>query len=581
MVDRHGGDEIGEVLARHGIGMMFTLCGGHISPILTGAKARGIRIVDVRHEASAVFAADAVARMTGIPGVAAVTAGPGVTNALTALKNAQMAQTPMLLFGGATATILRGRGALQDIDQTSLVQSAVKAHFVCNTVPSLGPTVQKALEIAQEGVPGPVFVEIPVDVLYPESVVEGWYMSETGADKATSLGGKALGLYLKGHLYKQFHAPYVDVSLPKVTLPSRRDVQSQIEKVAGMIRAAERPALVVGNQTMVSCHDPASLARAVETLGMPSWLGGAARGLLGDKSQIQFRHKRSAALKEADLVIVAGFPNDFRLKYGRGFGKATLVSANLSLEEIRKNRRPDVGVQMHPADFLRGLASAVGQNGQGRWDTWFSAIREREDKRDADIAAGGTAEGELINPVHLFQRIEAKMADDSVIVADGGDFVATGAYILKPRGPLSWLDPGVFGTLGVGGGFAVGAACVRPDAEVWLIWGDGSSAYSLAEFDTCARHGLAPIAVVGTDASWAQIARDQKTILGDDVATVLEKTPYHDVAEGYGGKGLLLTDPAKVDEVLDEAKAIAKSGKPVLINAHLRASDFRKGSISI
>jgi acetolactate synthase-1/2/3 large subunit len=178
-------------------------------------------------------------------------------------------------------------------------------------------------------------------------------------------------------------------------------------------------------------------------------------------------------------------------------------------------------------------------------------------------------------------RLEQKMSDDAVIVADGGDFVATAAYILRPRSPLAWLDPGVFGTLGVGGGFAVGASYVRPGAEVWIIWGDGSCAYSISEFDTYARHGLAPIAVVGTDASWAQIARDQVVILGDDVGTTLLRTAYHDVAEGYGGKGLLLTDPAKIDDTLDEAKSIAAEGKPVLINVHLAASDFRQGSISI
>jgi acetolactate synthase-1/2/3 large subunit len=168
-----------------------------------------------------------------------------------------------------------------------------------------------------------------------------------------------------------------------------------------------------------------------------------------------------------------------------------------------------------------------------------------------------------------------------VLVVDGGDFVATAAYIVKPRRPLSWLDPGVFGTLGVGGGFAVGAASVRKNAEVWLLWGDGSSAYSLAEFDTFVRHGMAPIAVIGTDASWGQIARDQTTLLGSDVGTALRRTAYHSVAEGYGGKGLLLTDPSKVDETLEEAKAIARSGRPVCINVHLGKSDFREGSISI
>lgn len=581
MTEQHGGDIVGEVLSRHGIDHVFTLCGGHISPILVGAKRRGIRIVDVRDEASAVFAADAVARMTGIPGVAAVTAGPGVTNTLTAVKNAQLAQTPMLIFGGATATLLKGRGALQDIDQIALIESAVKWHAQVSTVPALGPTVQRALEVAQEGVPGPVFVEVPVDLLYPESTVKGWYIAESGVEKASGLGAKALGLYLKGHLYKQFHLPHLDLptpSAPRVRLGN--DLDAQIGKAAEHVRRAERPALVIGNQTMVSCHDPGSLADAVTQLGMPTWLGGAARGLLGRDSDVQFRHKRGRALKEADVVIVSGFPFDFRMKYGRSIGKATVIAANLSAEELRKNRRPELAVHMHPAEFLRALAERVG-SGAGRWSHWFDQVRAREAARDEEIARKATTEGELVDPVYLFQRIEEKMADDSVIVADGGDFVATGAYILKPRRPLSWLDPGVYGTLGVGGGFAVGAACVRPDAEVWLIWGDGSSAYSLAEFDTFARHGLAPIAVIGTDASWAQIARDQVELLGDDVGTTLVRTAYHDVAEAYGGKGLLLTEASKVDEVIDEAKAIAKSGKPVCINVHLAPSDFRKGSISI
>ncbi len=208
-------------------------------------------------------------------------------------------------------------------------------------------------------------------------------------------------------------------------------------------------------------------------------------------------------------------------------------------------------------------------------------LRKREDARDDEIAAKSDPRGELVNPLRFFLRMEEKMADDAILVVDGGDFVATAAYILRPRAPLSWLDPGVFGTLGVGGGFAVGAALSRPGREVWLIYGDGSCAYSLAEIDTCVRHGLAPIAVIGTDASWAQIARDQVDILGDDVGTVLAKTEYHKVAEGYGGVGLLLTKPKKIDETLDEAKRIARSGKPVVVNVHIRKTDFRKGSISI
>jgi acetolactate synthase-1/2/3 large subunit len=159
--------------------------------------------------------------------------------------------------------------------------------------------------------------------------------------------------------------------------------------------------------------------------------------------------------------------------------------------------------------------------------------------------------------------------------------VATAAYILRPRKPLCWLDPGVFGTLGVGGGFAVGAGVCRPGQETWLIYGDGSSAYSLAELDTCVRHGLAPIAVIGTDGAWAQIAREQVEILGDSVGTVLNRCDYHKVAEGYGARGLLLDDPYKIQQTIAEAKAIAKSGTPVVLNVMISSSDFRKGSISM
>ena len=579
---RHGGDLVASVLARWNIPTLFTLCGGHISPILVGAKDAGVRIIDCRDEKSAVFAADAAARMTGLPGVAAVTAGPGVTNSLTALKNAQLAQSPVVLLGGATATVLKGRGALQDIDQLALIRPAVKWAARCRKVSELAPTVERALREAVGGVPGPVFVEIPVDVLYPEAIVKEWYLKESGTEGGQTLGQRALGLYLKGHLYRQFHAPHVDVAgaVTRVMPSPSPDVDRRVDETVELLRHAQRPALIIGSQTMVNCRDVGPLARAVEKLGIPTWLGGMSRGLLGRLSPTQFRHARGKALQEADVVVTCGFPFDFRLKYGLGISReAKVVAANLSPVELRKNRRPTIALQMNAGSFLVQLAERL--KAPGEWSAWRDVCRGREAKRDQEIAAKARPVGELVDPVHFFLRLEEKLADDAVLVVDGGDFVATAAYIVRPRGPLSWLDPGVFGTLGVGGGFAVGAAAVRPKAEVWILWGDGSSAYSLAEFDTFARHGMAPIAVIGTDASWGQIARDQKTILGSEVGTTLLRTAYHTVAEGYGGKGLLLTDPAKVDEVLDEAKALAKSGKPVCINVHLAKTDFREGSISI
>ena len=578
-----GGAIIGRVLASRGVKQLFTLCGGHISPILVGAEANDIKVVDVRDEVSAVFAADAVARMTGIPGVAAVTAGPGVTNTVTAVKNAQLAQSPLVIFGGAAATLLKGRGALQDIDQVSVMESITKWAVSIKKVSSIQPTLEKALDLAQDGVPGPVFIEVPIDVLYPEEMVREMFMKESGVKDAKNLGSKALELYMRGHLYRQFHQPHVSIAPPlRESLPPRPSSKSpQVDKVASLIRAAERPALVIGSQALANCQDAAPIADAVQALGVPTWLGGMARGLLGRYSDIQFRHKRTAALKEADLVIVAGFPFDFRMGYGRSISsRATLVAANLSSSEMRKNRRPEVPVHMHAGEFLRELALAAG-GGLGPWSDWFDTLRARELARDEEINEQAHAPADLVNPLQLFQRIEEKMAEDAVLVVDGGDFVATASYILRPRQPLSWLDPGVYGTLGVGGGFAVGASLVRPGKEVWLIYGDGSCAYSLAEMDTCVRHGLAPIAVIGTDGSWSQIAREQIPMLGTDVGTVLNRTAYHEVGQGYGAVGLLLDDPSKVEATLDEAKALAAAGKPVVINVHIAGTDFRKGSISV
>ena len=582
----HGGDLIAEVLARHGATHLFTLCGGHISPILTGCQARGLRVIDVRDEVNAVFAADAVARMTGTIGVAAVTAGPGVTNTITAVKNAQMAQSPLVIFGGATATLLKGRGSLQDIDQLSIMKPITKWATTVKTVPSLQPVVERACQIALEGVPGPVFVEVPVDLLYPEAIVRQWYEKEAGLGKGKGIGAKAIELYIRGHLYRQFRAPsiasaaYSDVLAP-IKLPHLRSESGGLERAAEALKSAQRPVIVVGSQTLVGVKDPGRLARAIGMLGAPVFLAGTARGLLGRTHELQLRHNRGAALKEADVVIVCGFPFDFRLGYGRGINKrATLIAANLSSHELKKNRRPDIAVEMHAGDFLVSLADKISSAGDS-WKPWLDQLREKEVARDTEIHKKAQAAGALIDPLHFFLRMEEAMADDAVLVVDGGDFVATASYIVRPRAPLSWLDPGVFGTLGVGGGMALGASLVRPGREVWLVWGDGSSAYTLAEFDSYVRHGVAPIAVIGNDASWMQIAREQVEVLGTSLGCDLRRTDYHKVAEGYGGVGLVLTDPARVDATLNEAKSIAKKGRPVCINVHLRKTDFRKGSISM
>jgi acetolactate synthase-1/2/3 large subunit len=436
--------------------------------------------------------------------------------------------------------------------------------------------------VATEGVPGPVFLEIAVDLLYPKSLVKEWYLKESGVDKMKGAVGKAAQTAMLAYLEHQFHTPHLPITTaPRSTAPSRSRVPAQLKQVAEAVAGARKPVLVIGNQAMVN-QTPAQaeeIANAVRSMGIPTFLGGSARGLLGRFNDIQFRHARNAALKEADVVIVAGFPFDFRLGYGLKINKdATLVSINLDTTALTKNRKPTIAVHDHPGHFLLELSQQVRP---GDWSEWFPALKGREDKRDNEIAARASTSGPRVDPVYLFQRIEEKIADDSVLIVDGGDFVATGSYIVRPRGPLRWLDPGVFGTLGVGGGFATGAASVHPNAEIWLFYGDGSSAYSLAEFDTYVRSGFAPIVIIGTDASWQQIARDQVTILGDAVGTKLLYTDYHKVAEGYGGKGILVSDPAEVDAALDEAKRLSRAGTPVCINVILADSDFREGSLSI
>ena len=587
-----GGEIVADVLVGQGVRFLFTLCGGHISPILVSAKARGIRVVDTRHEATAVFAADAAARLTGVPGVAAVTAGPGVTNTITALKNAQMAQSPLVLLGGATATLLRGRGALQDIDQLALVRPHVKRARRITRVRDLAPELDLAFRLSREGVPGPVFLECPVDLLYPEALVREWYTGRSpheGGDRgakgqtaARTLADHARHWYVGRHLGRLFGGVEPRAASPADPVSRPEPDEGGVRRAAALLSRAERPVLVVGSQALLSTSETDALAEAVRALGVPVYLSGMARGLLGPGDPLQMRHKRKEALREADFVVLAGAPCDFRLDYGNHIGRgAVLVSANRSRDEVAKNRRPALGSLGAPELFLRGLARASA-GPLPPWAAWGEALRSRDAARDAEIAgqAEATAPGGL-NPLRVCRGIEGALADDSVIVADGGDFVSTASYVLRPRRPLSWLDPGPFGTLGVGGGFALAAKLVRPSAEVWVLYGDGSLGYSLAEADTFARHGLGVIAVVGNDAGWTQIAREQVEVLKDDVGTVLAPAAYERAAEALGAVGLRLDEAARIDPVLREARDVARSGRPVYVNARIGRTDFRKGSISM
>ncbi|MFZ2651287.1 MAG: thiamine pyrophosphate-dependent enzyme, partial [Burkholderiaceae bacterium] len=273
---------------------------------------------------------------------------------------------------------------------------------------------------------------------------------------------------------------------------------------------------------------------------------------------------------------------DFRLDYGKHVRRsAVLIAANRSARDARMNRRPDIAAIGDAGVFIRSLAAAAPAGAGARWSGWVEQLRARDAEREADITRQAQESGEFVNPLALLREVEREAGADAIFVADGGDFVSTAAYVLHPRGPLTWLDPGAFGTLGVGAGFALGAALARPGSEVWIVFGDGACGYSLSEFDSFVRHGIPVIALVGNDACWTQIAREQVKMLKDDVATVLARTDYHAVAAGFGAEGLVVKTMREVPLALARAREIARGGRPVLVNVWLDKTEFREGSLSM
>jgi acetolactate synthase-1/2/3 large subunit len=348
-----------------------------------------------------------------------------------------------------------------------------------------------------------------------------------------------------------------------------------------LLTQARQPVLIVGSQAMLQPTESAKLAAAIERIGAPVFLTGMARGLMGANHALQMRHRRRQALTGADLVLLAGMPCDFRLDYGRAINaKAKLIAINRGKSDLSLNRKPTLAIQADPLESLCALADATAAPPQD-WQLWTEALRRADDQRDEQIAVLAAAPTVGVNPIAFLKQLDLFIDDGGILVADGGDFVATAAYVLRPRGPLRWLDPGAFGTLGVGAGFAMGAQLCRRTDEVWLLYGDGAAGYSLQEFDTFVRHKLPIIAVVGNDAGWAQIARDQIKLFNDDVGTVLRPTDYHKVAEGFGAKGLVIRTQAEIAPALQAARKASRQGQPVLINVLIGKTDFREGSVSM
>lgn len=543
MAQAHGGRLVAQALKRHGVDHVFTLCGGHIQAIYDGCLDEEIRVVDVRHEATAGHAADGYARVTGRPGVCLVTAGPGVTNVVTALANAQRAGVPLVCIGGAGPKALADMGSLQDLDGVELLRSVTKWSVQVPETRRIQEYVEAAFRIAQANLPGPVYLEIPLDLLL---------MFADDRPPAT--------------------APLVP--------PRPSGDPAAVERAAALLESARRPAFLLGSQLRWS---PARqiVRRAANAYRAPFFLSGMARGALPVGHPGRFTQVRKQVLKTADVVFVLGTPFDFRVDYGRSGTwnpEGRVVQVDLDGWELGRNRRVDVAIQGDSGLVLQQLLEAVPE----KKDTadWIAELRTAEVEKWQRMTAEITTQSDPPNPLRVCHAIGERLASNDIVIGDGGDFVATAANVIGIEWPQLWMDPGPLGTLGVGPGYAMAACLARPDSKVVLVFGDGSFGLHALEFEAMVRQNLPVVAVIGNDACWTQIHRGQVQMYGAEraVATKLGYTAYERVVEAVGGKGFWVETTDALDAALDAAFA---AKVPACVNVKIGRSDFRKNAISV
>lgn len=465
------------------------------------------------------------------------------------------------------------------------------------------PTLREAFRLAQVGSPGPVFVELPVDILYPYSVISEQFNAMNTKKAKQSLLTKLVGMYSNYCLNHIFADAWKEQEYDPLPVSVKQSKPEQLDQVADMLRMAKRPLMIVGSQAVLRPHGPNELIESLEKLNIPVYLNGAARGLMGDKYGLQFRHSRKDAVREADLVILAGAICDFRLSYGRIFKPGTkVVSINRSLSAAKLNARifwrPTVAIESDVAKFVIDLTQSLKRKALSREidstklianldQDWLNTLRERDSAKDDSIEKmSQESTDKYINPLKLLLRLRRQFKnEDTILVADGGDFVASASYIMKPCGPLRWLDPGPFGTLGCGAGFALAAKLLNPNKTVLALMGDGAFGYAVAELDTFVRHKLPVIWTIGNDACWTQIVREQVPMLGSPVGCELAYTDYHKVADGFGARGYKLDkdeDLTDGNDVIARAKHdLDNNGQSVVVNCLIGKTKFRDGSISV
>lgn len=535
----HGGELIARVLKAQDVTTIYTLCGGHIAPIYEGCLTNNIQVIDFRHEQAAAHAADAHARLTRNVGVAVVTAGPGVTDAVTGVANAYQARSPMILLGGAAPLKTKGMGALQEMPQIDLFKTITKASFTIERTEDIPGLLQGAFETALSGRPGPVFIELPFDVLF--NVVD---------------------------------TPHIR---PKIEIAPVEPEAGAVKQMFDLLRNAKQPIIIAGTQVYWDeAHD--ALRELTEQTAMPVFTNGGGRGTLSMTHPHCFKSARSAALKEADVVLLLGTPLDFRLKYGqKGWNPdSKLIQIENDEAELNHNRTAEVAIVANARLVLEALAEGL----QGlRFDDWLNDVRVIEDEKNADLESWKQIDDVPINHFRFSAAINNFVNENTILVGDGGDIVGAAAKVIDVTQPGQWLDPGPLGCLGVGAPFAIVAKHLYPDKRVLIINGDGSFGLNGFEFDTAIRFNLPIVSIVGNDAGWGQIRLPQVNMVGKEraVATSLAPTRYDKIVEAMGGYGEHIDNPDDIEAALERAFA---SGKPACINVPIDEMGMAKTGAS-
>ncbi|MCU1686109.1 MAG: hypothetical protein JWQ81_6848 [Amycolatopsis sp.] len=545
-----GGHLVAKALKAEGVDTIFTLCGGHIIDIYDGCVDEGIEVIDVRHEQVAAHAADGYARITGKPGCAVVTAGPGTTDAVTGVANAFRAESPMLLIGGQGALSQHKMGSLQDLPHVDMMTPITKFAATVPSTARVADMVSMAFRECFAGAPGPSFLEIPRDVLDAQVPLAQARIPAAGRYRASTR----------------------NVGDP-----------ADIERLADLLVHARKPAVLLGSQVWTT-RGTESAVDLVRALNLPAYMNGAGRGTLPPGDPHHFQLSRRYAFDNADLIVIVGTPFDFRMGYGRRLSaEATVVQIDLDYRTVGKNRDIDLGIVGDPGQVLAAVAEAasgVRDNGAIARKVWLEELQAVEEKAKQKRLPQLRSDASPIHPYRLVNEINEFLTEDSIYIGDGGDIVTFSGQVVQPKSPGHWMDPGPLGTLGVGIPFVLAAKHARPDKEVVALFGDGAFSLTGWDFETLVRFNLPFVGIVGNNSSMNQIRYGQAAKYGDGrgrIGNTLGDVHYDQFAKILGGYGEEVRDPKDIAPALQRAR---ESGKPSLINVWVDPDAYAPGTMN-